>query len=153
VPAHRRITALLAALTTMAGGSFVSAAAADADTDAERAGRGAHSALTSGPSSHAAEHRRHAESLAGALGISEDRLGVVLRELRIERRATDITGARPPVRTAAQLADERAAYAAALAAKVDVSPATVAAALDGDGAAREPGARTGPPPAEDTTHP
>ncbi|MDO9408534.1 hypothetical protein [Patulibacter sp.] len=129
MPVHRRITALLAALTTLAGGSFVATAAADAD--AETVERGGRPALSSAPSDHANAQHRRATDLAGALGVTEDRLGVVLRELRAERRAGDVVGARPPVRTSAQLVAERAAYAEALAAKVGVSPAVAAAALDG----------------------
>lgn len=126
---HRRTTALLAALTTMAGGSFVATAAADADS--ETAERGARPTLTAGPTDHATAQRRHANDLAGALGVSDERLGTVLRELRTERRASDVIGARPAVRTAAELEADRADYAAALAAKVGVSPARAAAALDG----------------------
>lgn len=128
MPVHRRITALLAALTTMAGGPFVAAAAADTDADAERGGR---PTLLAGPTDHVAVQHRRAADLAGALGVTEERLGVVLHELRAERRAADVVGARPPVRTPAQLAAERDAYAAALAAKVGATPAVVAAALDG----------------------
>lgn len=126
---HRRITALLAALTTLAGGSFVASAAADADS--ETAERGARPALRAAPPDHATTQRRHADDLAGALGVSDERLGTVLRELRTERRASDVVGARPAVRTAAELAADRADYAAALASKVGVSPSVAAAALDG----------------------
>lgn len=126
---HRRITALLAALTTLAGGSFVASAAADADS--ETAERGARPALRAAPPDHATTQRRHADDLAGALGVSDERLGVVLRELRIERRTTDLVGARPAIRTPEQLAEERTRYATALAAKVGVEPDVAAAALDG----------------------
>lgn len=129
MPVHRRITALLAALTTMAGGSFVSAAAADADS--ESAERGARPTLSTAPSAHASAHRAHADQLAGALGVSDERLGVVLRELRIERRTSDLVGARPAIRTPQQLAEERTRYVEALAAKVGVDPDVAAAALDG----------------------
>lgn len=131
MPVHRRITALLAALSTLAGGPLAASAAADTDADAETSGRGTRAALRAAPTDHATAHARHASELAGTLGVSEERLAVVLRELRTERRASDVTGARPAVRTSAQLAAERGAYAAALAAKVGSDPATVAAALDG----------------------
>ncbi|MEV4423086.1 hypothetical protein AB0L40_24375 [Patulibacter sp. NPDC049589] len=131
---HRRITALLAALTTMAGGSFVASASADADVESGE--RGAHPALQVRSTDHATAQGRHASDLAGALGISDDRLGTVLRELRTERRASDVVGARPAVRGAAELRADRADYAAALAAKVGVSPAVAAAALDGRPAAQ-----------------
>lgn len=134
MPVHRRITALLAALTTLAGGPFVAAAAADAD--AETAERGARPTLRVTATDHASSQQRHASALAGALGVSEDRLGTVLRELRAERRASDVIGARPAVRSTEALAAEREAYAAALAAKVGVDPATAATALqDAAGAA------------------
>jgi hypothetical protein len=135
----RRIPALLAALAAMAGGSPALAAAADADAEtAERTGR---SALTAPPADHAAAQRRHAAALADALGITDDRLATVLRELRAERRGSDIPGARPAVRSPAELARERGAYAAALAAKVGVAPGVAAAALDG--VAPRPGTGTG----------
>jgi hypothetical protein len=130
VPVHRRITALLAALSTLAGGPLAASAVADADADSETSGRGARPALRAAPPDHAAAQTERASALARALGVSDERLDTVLRELRAERRATDVTGARPPVRSPSQRAAERDAYAVALAAKVGMDPSTVAAALD-----------------------
>jgi hypothetical protein len=134
--APRRMTCLLAALAATGGGSFLLAAQADAET-AERRGAPALSLAASGP----AGAHRHANALAGALGVSQEWLGVVLRELRAERRATDVAGARPPVRDAPERARERADYVRALAAKVGVTPSVAAAALAG--VAPPPAAGTG----------
>ncbi|WP_026909653.1 hypothetical protein [Patulibacter minatonensis] len=145
MPVHRRITALLATLTTLAGGSFVTSAAADTDGDAGE--RGARTTLQSAPRDHANAHVHHARTLAGALGVSDRHLAVVLRELRAERPASDLVGARPAVRSAAERARERAAYAAALAAKVGVPVDVAVAALDGTSRPAPAGGPQGPPTA------
>lgn len=133
MPTHRRTTAIFAALTTLLGGPFAASAAADADGDAENATRGARPALRAAPPA-APDRVRSTPDLATTLGVPADRLAAALRDLRTERRATDVTGARPPIRTAAERAAQRDAYAAALAARLGVARDDVRAALADPGA-------------------